>query len=336
MPPFMENPALPSGSRVLVTGANGFIASHIVDQLLELGYNVRGTVRAPKPWLDDLFQPRHDVTRFESVILADMNDAAALDGVLQDVSGIIHVASDVSMSPDSSVIAKTVTSTQLLLKYAARHHSVSRVVLTSSSTAAVLPQPNRPDITVTEDTWNDYAVACAYDSTIPAAQKPYLVYAASKTEGERQGWQWIADNKPGYVFNTVLPGTNFGKILHPNIGGSTMGLVRALLAGDSFPIKAIPPQWFVNVEDTARLHITALLDRTVASERIFAFANPFNWTDVLEILHKNSNGDSDLPPIPENEARDLSQVVPSRRAEHLLVQSWGLSGWTSLEHSVLA
>ena len=30
---------------IVVTGATGFLAAHIVDQLLERGYNVRGTVR---------------------------------------------------------------------------------------------------------------------------------------------------------------------------------------------------------------------------------------------------------------------------------------------------
>jgi len=32
--------AIPQGSRVVVTGANGFIASHVVKQLLEKGYKV--------------------------------------------------------------------------------------------------------------------------------------------------------------------------------------------------------------------------------------------------------------------------------------------------------
>lgn len=35
--------ALPQGSLVLVSGANGFIASHVVKQLLENGYKVRPT-----------------------------------------------------------------------------------------------------------------------------------------------------------------------------------------------------------------------------------------------------------------------------------------------------
>jgi nucleoside-diphosphate-sugar epimerase len=35
-----------TGAKVLVTGANGYIALHVVDQLLKAGYAVRGTVRS--------------------------------------------------------------------------------------------------------------------------------------------------------------------------------------------------------------------------------------------------------------------------------------------------
>ena len=38
-------PATTSG-KILVTGANGFIASWIIKDLLEQGFNVRGTVRS--------------------------------------------------------------------------------------------------------------------------------------------------------------------------------------------------------------------------------------------------------------------------------------------------
>jgi nucleoside-diphosphate-sugar epimerase len=34
-----------TSAKVLVTGANGFVAMHVVDQLLKAGYVVRGTVR---------------------------------------------------------------------------------------------------------------------------------------------------------------------------------------------------------------------------------------------------------------------------------------------------
>jgi len=39
-------PAIPSGSKVLVSGANGYIAMWVVQTLLERGYSVRGTVRS--------------------------------------------------------------------------------------------------------------------------------------------------------------------------------------------------------------------------------------------------------------------------------------------------
>ena len=39
-------PAVTSGSKILLTGANGFIAVWILKYLLEKGYYVRGTVRS--------------------------------------------------------------------------------------------------------------------------------------------------------------------------------------------------------------------------------------------------------------------------------------------------
>lgn len=80
---------IPEGSRVLVTGANGFIASNIIDHLLNNGYNVRGTIRNQKPWLDALFNDRYG-QGFESFVLPCFQDTEALDRALDGVSGVIH------------------------------------------------------------------------------------------------------------------------------------------------------------------------------------------------------------------------------------------------------
>jgi nucleoside-diphosphate-sugar epimerase len=82
--------ALPKGSRVLVTGANGYIASHVVDQLLKLGYIVRGTVRTPKPWLDEYFQQKYGDNVFETAVVTTFENQDGIDGVLGDVDGIVH------------------------------------------------------------------------------------------------------------------------------------------------------------------------------------------------------------------------------------------------------
>lgn len=93
------NIAIPTGSLILVTGANGFIASHIVDQFLGSGYRVRGTVRSEKPWLDDYFATRHGAGQFESVLLPELGDKETLDKLLDGVAGVVHVVASLPQDP---------------------------------------------------------------------------------------------------------------------------------------------------------------------------------------------------------------------------------------------
>lgn len=38
----------PSEQTLLITGANGFLAGHVIKEALEQGYDIRGTVRSPE------------------------------------------------------------------------------------------------------------------------------------------------------------------------------------------------------------------------------------------------------------------------------------------------
>jgi nucleoside-diphosphate-sugar epimerase len=82
---------LPAGSRVLVTGANGFIGSNVIQCLLELGFRVRGAVRSPRPWLDEMFREKFGEGSYESIILANFEDVDILAGVMDGVNGVVHV-----------------------------------------------------------------------------------------------------------------------------------------------------------------------------------------------------------------------------------------------------
>ncbi|KAE8162634.1 hypothetical protein BDV40DRAFT_288360 [Aspergillus tamarii] len=340
-----EQYAIPPGSRVLVTGANGFIGSNVIQQLLSLGYIVRGTVRSQKPWLEELFRSKYGPNSFESIVIPDLNDYDTLSKAMRDVSG----ASDVSFSPNAEeVIPKVVLATETILKAAAGQPegSIQRVVLTSSASAAALPQPGVEGIVITEDTWNEATVRAAFDEGTPENSKPFTVYVASKTEGERAAWMWVKNNKPPFVFNSVLPYYTLGQVLHPEIPGSTMKWAANLLNGDitafGFPgrkYQTFPCYYalrFVDVVDLARIHVVGLLHPEAKSERLFAFASAFTWEEFVGILQKLRPGNTEIPSPPEDELRDLSEVVPARRAKNLLHALYGGSGWIGLEESIRA
>lgn len=88
-----RNRTIPDGSRILVTGANGYIGANITKVLLDLGYNVRGTVRTEKPWLSSYFEDKYGKGRFETVIVPRMEIEGAYDGVLTAITAVVHTVS---------------------------------------------------------------------------------------------------------------------------------------------------------------------------------------------------------------------------------------------------
>jgi nucleoside-diphosphate-sugar epimerase len=65
-------PTVQPGSKVLVSGANGFIAMWVVRTLLEKGYAVRGTVRSQEKGqhLTDTFKKYGE--KFELIVVQDI------------------------------------------------------------------------------------------------------------------------------------------------------------------------------------------------------------------------------------------------------------------------
>lgn len=69
------------GSTVLITGVNGFIGSHIADQLLQLGYKVHGTARTEGKgkWLIDYFDNKYGAGKCKLFIVPDMAEKGAFN-----------------------------------------------------------------------------------------------------------------------------------------------------------------------------------------------------------------------------------------------------------------
>ncbi|KAI9761179.1 MAG: hypothetical protein M1840_002011 [Geoglossum simile] len=322
-----KTPALPEDSLILVTGATGFMGSHIANELLKRKYRIRCTTRdtAKADWVRKFFEGKYGKGCFEAAVVSDMTKPDAFDEVVK--------ASVLSFSPNpNEVIPITVAGMLNTLNSAAKEQSVKRFVFTSSSTAATLPKPN-VEFNIDETTWNDEVLPIAWAPPPYEQSRAFAVYGASKTQAEKDAWAFMEKNNPSFVFNTILPDTLYGEILDPeNQQASSGGMLADVFLGKPFAMHFVPPQYYVNVKDAALLHVAALLDPEVRNERIIAFAAPWAWNEILSIMRRARPDQRTIPEDIPDEGKDLSKVANARGEE--LLRGFGLPGWTSLEDTI--
>ncbi len=125
------------GKKVLVTGADGFIGSHLVEALLEEGCNVRAFVFYNSfnswGWLDSF--PKRQLSGIE-VFAGDVRDPNGVRAAMKDINVVFHLAALIGIpfsyhSPDS-YIDTNIKGTLNILQ-ACRDFDVERVLVTSTS-----------------------------------------------------------------------------------------------------------------------------------------------------------------------------------------------------------
>ncbi|KAJ4248664.1 hypothetical protein NW757_008313 [Fusarium falciforme] len=325
----------PPQGLVLVTGVNGFIGSHIANNLLTLGYRVRGTVRSPdkETWIREAMQERDPLGYFEVAIVPDVTAPDAWGEVVQEVDGIVHVATDMSFDADpNKVITPMVRGVRNLLVAAASEPTVKRFVFTSSD-RAISNVINGKEVSLDSSMWNDSAVESAWRQPPYEADRVWDVYAALKTQSEKEIWAFAKTENPKFIINSVLPCFDIGPILHPKQPGSTGKWVQDFWRdpGHYQDLQQFGASWYINVEDTAVLHVAALTQEDIKGERLLGFAGPFNfnsWLDTFRQLDPAKAWPADDP----SQEHNLCKVDTGREVE--LLKRFGRSGWTSFYESV--
>jgi NAD dependent epimerase/dehydratase len=130
------------GKTVLVTGADGFIGSHVVERLVADGANVRAfclyNSQGSWGWLDT-----SDVRGSLDVRLGDIRDASFVAEATAGVDIVMHLAALIAIpysyrAPESFV--QTNVQGTLNVLEAARRHGVKRVIVTSTSEVYGTPE----------------------------------------------------------------------------------------------------------------------------------------------------------------------------------------------------
>jgi nucleoside-diphosphate-sugar epimerase len=313
------------GTRVLVTGGTGYIASWCITDLLAAGHDVVTSVRSREREAEVRGAVGPGAGRLEFAV-ADLTGDAGWDAAAAGCDFVLHVASPLSGSGDAdgdAVVAAAREGTHRVLAAAARA-GIQRVVVTSSCAAAT-PRSTQLSGTVDETCWTD-------------ADEPGLAaYRRSKVLAERAAWDFVGRDDCTLELTTVLPAAVFGPARAATAMGS-LQIIGALLDGSAI---AIPRLGFevVDVRDVAAAHVLAMTAPAAAGERFIVAGNVLWFGDMAEILRTHLGPAASRVPtdaLTDDDFRAIAAVSPQlatllpllgRALQHSSAKARRVLGW---------
>lgn len=266
-------------TKVLLTGASGYIGKHITLELLNQGYEVRASVRnlsrasevreAVGPFLSPGVDAEKQLTFVELDLESDTGWAEALAGI--DV--LMHTASPfpiASPKDENELIRPAVEGTLRALK-AANSAGVRRVILTSSNAAIYGCELPAGKQAYDETMWTDV--------NHPVGR---VAYTKSKTLAERAAWDFVTKQAPEMELTTINPVLVLGAPLDANFG-SSISVVERILKGKD-PLLPDLRFGIVDVRDVAKMHVQAIKVKETVGERILSSSQTLSFVEIAKIL----------------------------------------------------
>ena len=261
--------------KVLVTGASGFIGLHCIAQLLQAGYQVRGSLRS-RARESEIRNALSKVVNAENRLEICELDLLKDDGWDDAVSGcdyVMHVASpllDREPKDQDEIIRPAHEGLMRAIKSSVRN-KVKRFVMTSSFSA--IGYGHVKDV-FDESHWTD------------TTQK-IGAYNKSKAIAEKAMWDYLDSLKDEEKIEAVAinPTLVIGASLSDDVGTSNIFLQKML--DGSYPVVPKVHFGYVTVKDTAKAHVAAMTHPHASGKR-FILAERCMWLyEVNKILRKH-------------------------------------------------
>jgi len=257
-------------SPILVTGATGYIASHLIKILLENGFKVRGTVRSLSnkekyQFLENLVPSKQDNLTF---VEADLTDKSSWLSAMEGCDYVFHLASPIPVSipkDEMDIIGPAVEGTVNVLE-AAVAKGVKKVVITSSVAAIAHGHQGL----ITEEFWSKEEMCPPYPK--------------SKLRAEKAAWEFYEHNKGKLELTVINSCLVLGPMFtqHKNTSES---LLSEIIKGN-IPGVSDSSILFVDVRDVADAHFKAMFTEKTNGKRYIIASESTTMPELVRILNK--------------------------------------------------
>mmetsp|Transcript_3873 Transcript_3873/g.5917 ORF Transcript_3873/g.5917 Transcript_3873/m.5917 type:complete len:370 (-) Transcript_3873:874-1983(-) len=267
------------GKTVMITGANGYIASWICKQLLEKGYTIHVCVRdaSISAKVEHLRKLPNADTHLKLFSTGNLGETkGCFNEAMVDCDAIIHSATPLGTSGgdgEKKIFQPAIRATQDLLDSITKTGKNVKTLILTSSMSSIAPRPE-PEIK-DESNWSD-----------PVLQKTEgRWYGATKTTQEQIVQKWVenqADKEFKYasICPTVVLGPSLNTAAKPS---GTQGKLQKWLTGDLPETAWNDSMSFVHVEDCAKMHVAAL-ELPDASGRYMCLVESLHWNEICAML----------------------------------------------------
>jgi len=261
-------------NKVLLTGISGWIAKHTAIELLNLGFEVLGTVRNKNL----IEQTKDTISKYApidklSFLELDLLKDHGWDVAAKECKYIMHIASPFPMkvSNDREKLLPVAVDGTLRVLNSGIKNNVDQIIVTSSI-VAMFRKPNRSNpYSFGENDWTD-------ENWIEGVSDYFL----SKTKAERAAWEFMESKGLKNKLTTINPGGVFGNALDKK-GGTSIEYVRQFLKG-KFPAAPKFAVLISDVKDVAKSHVACIGNKKVGGRRLIVGKEVKKLVELSQIM----------------------------------------------------